>query len=54
MKRTHKWNLDAEEREILKSYEEGKLNLRTPSTEEIKEVAKAAEKLKFHTTPGDN
>ena len=44
MKRTRKLKLDDEEREILKSYEEGKIKLHTPTSEELKEVVKAAEK----------
>ncbi len=36
--------LDQEEREILNSYEEGEIKLHTPSSDELSEVAKAAEK----------
>ncbi len=54
MKRKHILNLDKEEREILKSYEEGKIKLHTPTADELREVAKAAEKLKFQTTSVDN
>ncbi len=42
MKRTSKLNLDDEELQILKSYEEGNITLHSPSIVEIEEVAKAA------------